>query len=104
MYFTKTIINILDKINDNNCMALNYLELNEISNEIIDKIRGNHIANISLINSSDVILTFSFYRKEKLLISLNHNYPLIGMVDKDISFPTILNKLLDFVNFLQFHF
>lgn len=95
MYFTKTYINILDKITDNNCMALNYLELNEISNEIIDKIRGNHIANISLINSSDVILTFSFYRKEKLLISLNHNYPLIGMVDKDISFPTILNKLSD---------
>ena len=42
-----------------------------------------------------MILTFSFYRKEKLLISLNHNYPLIGMVDKDISFPTILNKLSD---------
>ena len=76
-------------------MALNYLELKEISQDIESKIVSNHIANIVLINSTDIILSFSYYRKEKLLISLNHNYPLIGMVDKEIAFPTILNKLCE---------
>ena len=76
-------------------MALNYLELKEISKSIEEKVKGNHIANIVLVNSSDIILTFSFYRKEKMLISLNHNYPFIGMVDKEISFPTVLNKLCE---------
>ena len=76
-------------------MALNYLELIEISKDINEKIKGNHIATISLINSNDIIFGLSYYRKEKLLISLNHNYPLIGMVDKEITFPTILNKTCD---------
>ena len=76
-------------------MALNYLELIEISKDINEKIKGNHIATISLINSNDIIFGLSYYRKEKLLISLNHNYPLIGMVDKEIAFPTILNKTCD---------
>ena len=73
-------------------MALNYLELQVLAKDINEKVKGNHIAGITLINSHDIVLTLSFYRKEKLLLSLNHNYPLIGMVDKDISFPTILNK------------
>ena len=76
-------------------MALNYLELTKISNDIDSKIKGNHVATISLINSNDIIFGFSFYRQEKMLISLNHNYPMIGMVNKEITFPTILNKTCD---------
>lgn len=76
-------------------MALNYLEIKEIAASIDGKIKGSHIAGITLINSSDIVLTFSFYRKEKMMISLNHNYPFIGMVDKEIAFPTVLNKLCE---------
>ena len=76
-------------------MALNYLEIKEIAVSINEKVKGNHIAGITLINSSDIVLTFSFYRKEKMMISLNHNYPFVGMVDKEIAFPTVLNKLCE---------
>lgn len=76
-------------------MALNYQDVKEIASSINEKVKGNHIAGITLINSHDVIITFSFYRKEKMLISLNHNYPLIGMVEKEISYPTIMNKLCE---------
>ncbi|MCR4879398.1 MAG: NFACT family protein, partial [Bacilli bacterium] len=76
-------------------MIINYLELKEISKEINEKVKSNHIANIALINSSDIVFAFSYYRKEKLLISLNHNSPFIGMINKDITFPTVLNKLCE---------
>ena len=76
-------------------MALNYQDVKELTFNIKEKIKGNHIAGITLINSHDAVLTFSFYRKEKLIISLNHNYPLVGMIDKEISFPTIMNKLCE---------
>ena len=76
-------------------MALNYQDVKEIASNINEKIKGNHIAGITLINSHDAVFTFSYYRKEKMLISLNHNYPLVGMVDKEISFPTVMNKLCE---------
>ncbi len=76
-------------------MTLNYLEIKEIADSINEKIKGNHIANIALINSNDIVFAFSYYRKEKMLISLNHNMPFIGMIDKEITFPTVLNKLCE---------
>lgn len=76
-------------------MALSYNDVHAIASNINEKIKGNHIAGITLINSHDVVFTFSFYRKEKMIISLNHNYPLVGMIDKEISFPTIMNKLCE---------
>lgn len=76
-------------------MALNYQDVKEIALNINEKIKGNHIAGITLVNSHDAVFTFSYYRKEKMFISLNHNYPLVGMIDKEISFPTIMNKLCE---------
>ena len=76
-------------------MALNYLEIKEIASSIDEKIKGNHIAGVTLVNSNDIVISFSFYRKEKMMISLNHNYPFVGMVDKEIAFPTVLNKLCE---------
>ena len=73
--------------------SLNCKQLEKLTREINNYINCNHIANISLINKTDILLSFSFYRKQKMLISLNHNSPFYGLVDSSISLPTILNKL-----------
>ena len=57
---------------------LNLKGVSIITEEITEKVLNNFISNISIINSSDVLLTFSFYNKEKMLISLNHNSPFIS--------------------------
>ena len=72
---------------------LNLKGVSLIVNEIQNKVLNNFISNISVINSSDVLLTFSFYNKEKLLISLNHNSPFVSFIDSSYNSPTSLGGL-----------
>lgn len=61
--------------------------------ELKEKILENFISNISIINSSDILFTFSFYNKEKLLISLNHNNPFISLINSSYNSTTTIGNL-----------
>lgn len=67
--------------------------LKEIVKELNDRIVNNHISHVSVINSSDILMQFSFYSKERLFISLNHTNPAISLISKDFNSPTILGGL-----------
>lgn len=67
--------------------------LKSIVADLNNKIINNHISNVTLLNSSDLIMTFSFYRSKKLFISINHSRPLIGLIDKKESFQTLDDEL-----------
>ena len=54
--------------------------LSEIVADLSNKITHNHIANITVINSCDFFISFSSYRKEKLLISLNPEHPFLSLI------------------------
>ena len=54
--------------------------LNEIVTDLSDKIKHNHVANITVINSCDFFISFSSYRKEKLLVSLHPEHPFIALI------------------------
>ena len=69
--------------------------LKEIVKELNEKIKESFISHISVISSEDIILTFSFYKKEKLLISLNHHQPFISLIETKENFPTLINNLND---------
>ncbi len=71
---------------------LNVREISLLVNQINEKIKENHISNITVVNSTDFIFTFSYYRKEKLYLSLNHNAPIIGFITVKDNVPTILGK------------
>ena len=74
-------------------ITINQSLLSEIISELKGKITRNHISHISVINSTDILFQFSFYVKEKLLVSLDHHYPVISLVDKSVSSPTIMGGL-----------
>lgn len=76
-------------------MKITYKNINIIANDIKDKVVSNHISNIVILNSTDILFTFSFYRKEKLLISLNHTNPFISFIKNENNVSTILGKLND---------
>ena len=76
-------------------MKITYKNINIIANDIKDKVVSNHISNIVIINSTDILFTFSFYRKEKLLISLNHTNPFISFIKNENNVSTILGKVND---------
>lgn len=67
----------------------------QIKDELESKITSNFITNVVVVNSSDILLTFSFYSEEKLIISLAHQSPLIGLVDKSFSPHTVLGNYND---------
>ncbi len=62
-----------------------------ISEDLNQKLTSNHISNVTIVNSSDIVLTFSFYRKEKLFISLRNNSPYIALLENIDSLPTMEN-------------
>ena len=66
-----------------------------ICDDLNKKVKNSFITNITVVNHSDLLLTFSFYNKEKLLISLNHQNPFLGFVNKDYSPHTVLGNLND---------
>lgn len=74
-------------------MRLNYSLLKEVFNELNDKIINNHFSHVTVINSSDIFMQFSFYTKEKLFISLNHTNPVISLIPKEFNTPTVMGGL-----------
>lgn len=67
----------------------------EIKADLDKKIINNFITNVVVVNSHDILLTFSFYSEEKLLISLNHQNPFLSLVNKEFSAHTVLGQLND---------
>ncbi len=65
----------------------------QIKEDIERRILNNFITNVVVINSSDIVFSFSFH-KDKLLISLNHQNPFLGFV-KEITAHTVLGGLND---------
>ena len=72
---------------------LNLRGVKELTQELNNKVIENFISNVSIANSSDIVLTFSFYNKEKLLVSLNHNSPFLSFIDSSYSSSTTLGNL-----------
>ena len=64
----------------------------EIALDISSKVEGNRIGNITTINSRDFLISFTAFREEKLLVSLNHQNPFICYIKVDSSIPTIPGK------------
>lgn len=75
--------------------SLNFKQLDVLTKSLDESLKGNHISNIVLFTSSNILFTFSFYRKHKLLISLNHQAPFVSLVDQNVVVSSILNKLSD---------
>lgn len=75
--------------------SLNYKELSLLASDLDKKLRGNHISNINVITSSDIIFSFSFYRQEKLLISINHAAPFVSLIDNSFNVTGLLSRLSD---------
>lgn len=69
-------------------LSLSSLEV--IVSDLKEHLPSNHISNITLLNSEDILLTFSFYRKEKLLISLNQNSPFLSLLEVNDKFTTMI--------------
>lgn len=69
--------------------------LNQIKIELLEKVNGSFISNVTLISNIDFVLSFSHFRKEKLLISLNHQSPFLSLIETDESFQTIMGVLND---------
>ena len=69
--------------------------LKEICLELNDKIKTSFISHISLISLEDIVFSFSFYKNEKLLISLNHNTPFISLIENKENYPTLLSSTND---------
>lgn len=76
-------------------MKLNFSTLQNIVLDIADKTKDNRVSNITLINSRVFLISFSSYRKEKLLICLDHQNPFISFCEVEESIPTITGGLND---------
>lgn len=74
---------------------LNLEGIFQIKNDLDKKILNSFITNVVVVNSYDILLTFSFYNKEKLLISLNHSSPFLGFVPMDFNSHTVLGQFND---------
>jgi predicted ribosome quality control (RQC) complex YloA/Tae2 family protein len=70
-------------------IKLTNLLIKEIAKDLSDKLINNHISNLTLVSSSDILFSFSFYRKNKLLLSLNSDSPYLGLVSIEESFQTL---------------
>lgn len=64
-----------------------------VCKDLKEKISNNHISNVTVLNSSDFLISFSFYRSHKLLISTNHDVPYLGLIKVEDSFQTLDNNL-----------
>ena len=76
-------------------MKLNFATLKSIVSDVSNKTKDNRISNITLINSRVFLISFSSYRKEKLLVCLEHQNPFISFCEVDESIPTITGGLSD---------
>ena len=61
---------------------MNYRTLVDVTKELKEKVASNFIAKTTVLNKTDFLISFSFYKSEQLFISLNHNNPFVGLVKK----------------------
>ena len=80
-----------------NSLKITSKDLVSIVSEIKEKIKFNHIANVTIINSFDIFFSFSIYRKEKLFVSLNPEHPFVCMVSIDNPCGTKIGQMNDFL-------
>ena len=66
-----------------------------IAKDLNEKLKFNHISNVTMVNSHDFIFTFSLFRKGKLFVSLNHQSPFVSIVSDIVNTPTIVGSLND---------
>ncbi|MGM9873674.1 MAG: NFACT RNA binding domain-containing protein [Bacilli bacterium] len=66
-----------------------------ISNELNELYNFSFISNIYMINSTDIIITFSKNRKDVLLVSLDEKEPYIYHSNNITKVDTIINKTLE---------
>lgn len=66
-----------------------------IVEELKNKIVANRITNITVVNSRDYLCSFSIDKKDKLLISLNHQSPFVDLLPIEDNPGTTLGKLND---------
>lgn len=64
-------------------IKITYKNLKEIAQDITSKVVSNHICNVIQVTSVDFLLVFSFYRKQRLLISINHQSPFVGFINQN---------------------
>ena len=76
-------------------MKLNFSTLKSIVLDVANKTKDNRISNITLINSRVFLIAFSTYRKEKLLVCLDHQQPFISFCEVEESISTITGGLND---------
>lgn len=76
-------------------MKINLSTLKGIVLDIKEKTKDNRISNITLINSRVFLISFSSYRKEKLLICLDHQNPFLSFCEMDEPISTITGRLSD---------
>ena len=69
--------------------------LSKIVEDLSNKIVFNHMSNITIINSSDFFISFSNYRNEKLLVSLNPNDPFLCLATINQPCGTKISSLND---------
>ena len=74
---------------------MNFSTLKAIVLDAKSKIDNNRINNITLINSRVLLFSFSSFRKEKLLVCLEHQNPFISFCELDESIPTITGGIND---------
>ena len=76
-------------------MKVSIALVKDISLDLSSKITNNRVATITVINSHDLLFAFSVYRKEKLLVSLNHQMPFVSFTNIEESIPTITGHIND---------
>jgi len=74
-------------------MKLTFSALKSIIDNLKAKIANNYISNISVISSTDILISFSKYREERLFLSLDHQSPFMYFVDSQMSFPTMSGRI-----------
>ena len=80
-----------------NSLKITSKDLVNIVSDLKDKIKFNHISNVTVINSCDMLFSFSNYRKEKLFVSLNPQHPFVALTVIDNPCGTKIGMLNDYV-------
>ena len=80
-----------------NSLKITSKDLVSIVNDLKEKIKFNHISNVTIINSCDIFFSFSMYRKEKLFVSLNPQNPFVCLVNIDNPCGTKIGMLNDYL-------
>ena len=80
-----------------NNLKITSKDLQIIVSDLKEKIKFNHISNVTIINSYDIFFSFSMYRKEKLFISLNPQHPFVCLVSIDNPCGTKIGMLNDYM-------